>query len=99
MTCAVSANCPASDPGAGRDLFIVIDVPDHPQRRLHMVMPPFLDEEDVTPARTMTGEAALLVRVPLNARSPPDYHARCCQSWKHRRRGIRQITFHASQSS
>jgi hypothetical protein len=53
--------------GAGRDLFIVIDVPDHPQRRLHTVMPPFLDEEDVTPARTMTGEAALLVRVPLNA--------------------------------
>lgn len=56
--------------GAGRDLFVVIDVPDHPQRRLHMVMPPFLDEEDVTPARTMTGEAALLVRVPLNARVP-----------------------------
>jgi hypothetical protein len=52
--------------GAGRDLFIIIDVPDHPQRELHMVMPPFLDEDDVTPSRTMMGEAALLVRVPLH---------------------------------
>jgi hypothetical protein len=56
--------------GAGRDLFVVIDVPDHPQRKLHMVMPPFLDEDDVTPARTMTGEPALLVRVALNAGVP-----------------------------
>ena len=61
---------PGLRPGAGRDLFVVIDVPDHPQRRLHMVMPPFLDEDDVTPARTMMGEAALLVRVPLNVQAP-----------------------------
>jgi hypothetical protein len=57
---------PGLRPGAGRDLFIVIDVPEHPQRELHMVMPPFLDEDDVTPSRPMTGETALLVRVPLN---------------------------------
>lgn len=61
---------PGLRPGAGRDLFIVIDVPDHPQRRLHMVMPPFLDEDDVTPTRSMMGETALLVRVPLNAQTP-----------------------------
>jgi hypothetical protein len=59
-------------PGTGRDLFVIVDVPDHPQRVLHMVTPPFLDEDDVTPSRTMTGEPALLVRVPLNTapRSP-----------------------------
>lgn len=61
---------PGLRPGAGRDLFVLIDVPDHPQRTLHIVMPPFLDEEDVTPARSMRGEAALLVRVPLNTREP-----------------------------
>lgn len=53
-------------PGTGRDLFVIVDVPDHPQCVLHMVTPPFLDEDDITPARTMTGEPALLVRVPLD---------------------------------
>src|SRR4029077_5418505 len=53
-------------PGTGRDLFIVVDVPDHPQRSPHMVMPPLLDEDDVTPTRAMMGEPALLVRVPLS---------------------------------
>jgi hypothetical protein len=57
---------PGLRPGAGRDLFIVVDVPDHPQRVLHMVMPPFLDEDDVTPPRVSTGEVAPLVRVPLD---------------------------------
>jgi hypothetical protein len=33
---------------AGRELFVVVDVPDHPQRVPHLVMPPFIDEEDVT---------------------------------------------------
>ena len=51
--------------GAGRDLFIIVDVPDHPQRVLHMVTPPFQDEDDVTPARISTGEMVPLVRVPL----------------------------------
>jgi hypothetical protein len=57
---------PSLRPGTGRDLFVVIDVPDHPQRVLHMVTPPFLDEDDVTPSRTMTGETALLIRLPLS---------------------------------
>lgn len=54
---------PGLRPGAGRDLFIVIDVPDHPQRVPHMVMPPFLDEDDVTPTRGPRDVP--LVRVPL----------------------------------
>ena len=57
---------PGLRPGAGRDLLIVVDVPDHPQRVLHMVMPPFFDEDDVTPPRIPTGEMAPLVRVPLS---------------------------------
>ena len=56
---------PGLRPGAGRDLFIVVDVPDHPKRVLHMVTPPFQDEDDVTPPRISTGEMVPLVRVPL----------------------------------
>lgn len=56
---------PGLRPGAGRDLFVIIDVPDHPQRVLHMVMPPFHDEDDVTPMRIPTGEMVPLVRMPL----------------------------------
>jgi hypothetical protein len=52
--------------GSGRDLFIVVDVPDHPKRVLHMVMAPFVDEDDVTPPRIPTGEMLPLVRVPLD---------------------------------
>jgi hypothetical protein len=51
--------------GAGRDLFVVVDVPEHPQRVLHMVMPAFVDEDDVTPARIPTGEMLPLVRMHL----------------------------------
>lgn len=51
--------------GAGRDLFIIVDVPDHPQRVPHLVMPPFVDDDDVTPPRIPTGEMVPLVRVPL----------------------------------
>jgi len=57
---------PGLRPGAGRDLFIIVDVPDHPQRVLHMVMPPFLDDDDVTPPRVPTGEMVPMVRVPLD---------------------------------
>jgi hypothetical protein len=57
---------PGLRPGAGRDLFIVVDVPDHPKRVLHMVMPPFVDDDDVTPPRVSTGEMIPLVRVPLD---------------------------------
>jgi hypothetical protein len=56
---------PGLRPGAGRDLFIIVDVPDHPQRVLHMVTPPFQDEDDVTPPRISTEEMVPLVRVPL----------------------------------
>ena len=56
---------PGLRPGAGRDLFVLVDVPDHPQRVLHIAMPPFQDEDDVTPLRTPTGEMIPLVRVPL----------------------------------
>ena len=51
--------------GAGRDLLIVVDVPDHPQRVPHLVMPPFFDEDDVTPPRIPTEEMIPLVRMPL----------------------------------
>ena len=56
---------PGLVPGAGRDLFVIVDVPDHPQRVPHMVTPPFQDEDDVTPLRIPTGEMVPLVRVPL----------------------------------
>jgi len=51
--------------GAGRDLFVIVDVPDHPKNVLQMVMPPFLDEDDVTPPRIPTVEMIPLVRVAL----------------------------------
>jgi len=57
---------PGLRPGAGRDLFIVVDVPDHPQRVPHLVMPPCLDEDDVTPTRIPTGEMVPLVRIPFD---------------------------------
>lgn len=56
---------PGLRPGAGRDLFVLIEVPDHPQRVPHLVMAPFLDEDDITPPRIPTGEMIPLVRVPL----------------------------------
>jgi len=60
---------PGLRPNAGRDLLVVVDVPEHPQRVPHLVMPPLFDEDDVTPPRTLpTGEMEPLqplVRVPL----------------------------------
>jgi hypothetical protein len=56
---------PGLRPGAGRDLFVLIDVPDHPERVPHLVMAAFLDEDDVTPPRIPTGEMTPLVRVAL----------------------------------
>jgi len=56
---------PGLRPNAGRDLFIVVDVPDHIQRALHLVIPPFVDEDDITPPRITTEEMVPLVRVPL----------------------------------
>jgi hypothetical protein len=57
---------PGIRPGAGRDLIIVVDAPDHPKRVLQLVMPPFIDEDDVTPPHMPTGELIPLVRVPLD---------------------------------
>ena len=42
---------PGLRPNAGRDLFVIVDVPDHPRRELRLVMPPLIDEDDVTPPR------------------------------------------------
>ena len=50
---------------AGRDLFILVDVADHPQRVLHMVIPPYVNEDDVTPTRVATGETPPVVRLSL----------------------------------
>ena len=56
---------PGLRPGAGRDLFVVVDVPAHPQRLLHLVIPPFVDDDDVTPQQVSTGALTPLVRLPL----------------------------------
>jgi hypothetical protein len=47
---------PGLRPNAGRDLLILVDVVNHPQRVLHMVLPPFIDEDDVTPVRGVPSE-------------------------------------------
>lgn len=56
---------PGIRPGAGRDLLVVVDVPDHPHRVLHLVMPSFVDDDDITPTHRSTGERPPLVRLPL----------------------------------
>ena len=56
---------PGLRPNAGRDLLIVVDVPAHPQRVLHLVTPPFIDEDDVTPPRIATEEMVPIMRMPL----------------------------------
>jgi hypothetical protein len=57
---------PGLRPNAGRDLFIIVDVPDHPERVLHLVMPPFINDDDITPVRVPTGELPPLVRMALD---------------------------------
>jgi len=56
---------------AGRDLFILVDVADHPLREMHMVIPPFINDDDITPIRVPTGEMQPLVRVPLEEMPSP----------------------------
>ena len=51
---------PGLRPNAGRDLLVVVDVPDHPQRELHLVMPPLFDEDDVTPSRIAREDSVAL---------------------------------------
>jgi hypothetical protein len=58
---------PGLRPNAGRDLFIIVDVFNHPDRVLHLVMPPFVNEDDDTPVRVPTGEME-----PLTRPSPED---------------------------
>jgi len=57
---------PGLRPNAGRDLHILVDVVGHPERVLHLVMPPFIGDEDVTPIKVPTGEMQPLVRMPLD---------------------------------
>lgn len=57
---------PGLRPNSGRDLFILVDVPGHPGRRLQLLIPPYINDEDVTPVRVPTGEMRpLSVRLPL----------------------------------
>jgi hypothetical protein len=58
---------PGLRPNAGRDLFILVDVPNHPERRLQLLIPPYINDEDVTPVRIPTEEMPpLSVRLPLD---------------------------------
>jgi hypothetical protein len=67
---------PGLRPGAGRDLVIVVDVPDHPDRVLHLVMPPQFDEDDLTPPHVTLEEARTttrdVVKVDLDAEPEAD---------------------------
>jgi hypothetical protein len=60
---------PGLRPKAGRDLLILVDVFDHPERKLHLIIPPFVNDEDVTPVRIPINAediSAPLVRIPLD---------------------------------
>jgi hypothetical protein len=69
---------PGLRPNAGRDLFILVEVVDHPERLLpHLVMPPFVDNDDITPVHVSTGELARtttrdIVKVVLEEATPVD---------------------------
>jgi len=52
-------------PNSGRDLHILVDVMNHPSRELHICVPPFTDDDDVTPVRVPTRELLPIVRMPL----------------------------------
>jgi len=61
---------PGLRPKAGRDLLILVDVAEHPERKLHLIIPPFINDDDVTPVRvplnTNEDWSAPLVRIPLD---------------------------------
>ena len=62
---------PGLRPKAGRDLLILVDVADHPERKLHLIIPPFVNDDDVTPIRVpilpeSEDHSAPLVRIPLD---------------------------------
>lgn len=63
--------------GAGRDLVIAVDVPDHPERTLRLVMPPPFDEDDLTPPHVALEETARtttrdVVKIDLDAEPEAD---------------------------
>jgi len=63
---------PGLRPKAGRDLLILVDVANHPERRLHLIIPPFVNDDDITPirvpvlARGHKDHSAPVVRIPLD---------------------------------
>ncbi len=60
---------PGLRPKAGRDLLILVDVAEHQERKLHLIIPPFINDDDVTPVRVPFGNedwSAPLVRIPLD---------------------------------
>ncbi len=57
---------PGLRPNAGRDLTVLVDVVGHPTHRPHLVIPPRIDDGDVTPTRVPTIEM-----VPLVIEIPP----------------------------
>jgi hypothetical protein len=48
---------PGLRPKAGRDLFILVDVMSHPKRRLHLIVPPCVGDEDVTLVHVRAADA------------------------------------------
>jgi hypothetical protein len=62
---------PGLRPKAGRDLLILVDVLAHPERQLHLIIPPFVNEEDDTPVRVPTGEMQPLTRATAEDWSAP----------------------------
>lgn len=54
---------PGLRPNSGRDFIVLVDVIDHPKHRPHLIIPPAIDDGDVTPVRVPTAEMRPLVRV------------------------------------
>jgi hypothetical protein len=60
---------PGLRPKAGRDLLILVDVMGHPERKLHLIIPPFVNDDDVTPIQVplfREDASAPMVRIPLD---------------------------------
>lgn len=60
---------PGLRPKSGRDLLILVDIMGHPERRLHLIIPPFINDDDVTPVRvrpTNDDWSSPMVRIPLD---------------------------------
>jgi hypothetical protein len=53
---------PGLRPNAGKDLLILVDVTEHPLREMHLLIPPFVNEDDITPVRVPTGEMSPFAR-------------------------------------